>query len=142
MKDPRLIYRIILKLLVLSGIGIMLYVLVGSLFVGGNQIDKTKKAANLITLDLSEMKKNEIRRTQWEGKPVIVLKRSDKPQYHVYFNTGDSGNCPLFYASKIFKDTCTGTLYNQGGREINKSTPKLLSIPPHSFNGNVLIIGK
>lgn len=142
MKDPRLLYRIILKLFVLAGIGVMLYVLVSSLFVGGSPTDNANKIANIIELDLAGMKDNEIRRTQWEGKQVIVLKHPVKPVYQVYFNTGDSGNCPLFYSSKTFKDTCTGTLYDQEGRELNKASPKLLSSPPHSFNGNVLLIGK
>jgi len=142
MKNPRLIYRVILKLFALSGIAILLYVLFSSLFIKKNQSTSSDKPDNLIKLDLTGMKANEIKKVSWEGKQILVLKQTDTLEYRVFFNTGDSGNCPLYYAANKFKDTCTGTLYDHNGREINQSVAKYLLKPPYHFKGNVLIIGK
>jgi len=127
-------------------------------------------------IDLHGMQVNEIRKTRWGNKEVAVLKRSTrefmnetkltraKPEslheslnalfrsqkldYFVYLNRGDSGNCPLFYDARGFKDTCSGKLFDTTGREKGKQkNTYLLEIPPHYFkslDGRVieLVVGQ
>lgn len=74
--------------------------------------------------------------------------RSRRLEFFVYFNSGDSGNCPLFYDSLGFKDICSGIRFDTTGREVGKElTGKKLEIPPHKFetqNGKLtgLLIGR
>ena len=169
MKNPRLVYRVALKVLFLSAFVLLLWVMVRSLFVGSNvpQVENRQKKAQLVTLDISRMQKGEVRKTQWQGKEVAVLyrkktlspdtkittklaqhsslksgSRSIKPEYFVYINKGDSGNCPLFYVDDTFKDVCSSTLFNSTGRKItNLNQGFKLNIPPHYFEAETLIIG-
>ncbi len=151
MRNPRLVYRALLKLLILLGLLALLYVLFNSLFIGQSneskdrRINKTK--TDFLTLDLSDMNQGQIRKIRWHGREIIILKYAQLKganalQYAVFFNTGDSGSCPLFYSSNTFKDTCTGTMYDLMGREKNKAVPKSLSKPPYVIKGSVLTIGQ
>jgi len=142
MKNPRLVYRVILKFFTLSGVAIVLYVLVASLFVSQEETTSSTRKNNIIQLDLNKLDDGETTNVRWQGKQIIVLKFLGTNKYKVFFNTGDSGNCPLFYASSSFKDSCTGTLYDQNGQQKNSSSPKQLLSPPHYFEGNTLIIGR
>ena len=142
MKNPRLVYRVILKLFTLVGVAILLYVLVASLFVSQEETASSVKKSNMIEFDLNKLDDGEIAMIRWGEKQIITLKLLNTNKYKVFFNTGDSGNCPLFYASSTFKDTCTGTLYDQNGQQKNSSSPKHLLSPPHYFDGNMLIIGR
>ena len=165
MKNPRLIYRVALKVLFLSAFALLLWVMTRSLFVGSNlaQPENAEKKTQLVTLDISAMQKGEIRKARWQGKEVAVLNRkkpmkqgstpqtqalnktasrSLKPNYFVYINTGDSGNCPLFYVNDTFKDICSSSLFNRAGRAINNPEQGFkIKIPPHYFEGKNLIIG-
>ncbi len=169
MKNPRLIYRVILKILALSAVVILLWVMTRSLFVGSNQAESSnpQQKTQLVILDVSGMQKGEIRKANWQGKQVAVLlrktpitvkaktdnkypkllsktlSRSLKPGYFVYINMGDSGNCPLFYSDDIFKDICSSTLFDSAGRALNNPDQGYqLKIPPHQFNDNTLTIGR
>jgi len=142
MKDPRLVYRVILKLFAALGSLILLYVLFSSLFVKKEKVTPTVKTNPIIKIDLAGMQKDGVRKVRWQGRQIIILKSQDKREYSVYYNTGDSGNCPLYYASDVFKDTCTGTLYDKKGRQLNSSSPKLLQSPPYYIEGEQLIMGK
>ena len=171
MKNPRLIYRVALKILGLSAFALLLWVMTRSLFVGSNavtpqQASKENKAS-LVSLAISGMQKGEVRKLNWQGKEVAVLyrkvpisfhtkyiaklphpslnsgSRSIKPEYFVYINKGDSGNCPLFYSNDTFKDICSSTLFNSAGREkANLQQGYKIQIPPHHFKNDHLIIGE
>lgn len=140
MKNPRLLYRVFLKLFALLGIIILLYVMVGSLFVPKEEQGKLK--IENISVDLSDIENGKTINLSWSGRAVIILKGEDRAHTFVYFNTGDSGNCPLFYSSSVFKDTCTGTVFDERGSEKNSNAPKTLVSPPYFFKGNTIVIGK
>lgn len=146
MENPRLFYRAILKLFALFGILAMLYVLFSSLFTDQGGVQKKEeersKINDIVTLDLNEIRQGMVRKIRWNGKEVVVLKYSASSDYSVFFNTGDSGNCPLFYSSNTFKDTCTGTLYDHTGHDENKKSPKVLAKPPYHIKEAVLFIGE
>ena len=168
----RLLFSVIIKLLILLGLILLIMVFFNSLFVEDktkvNAISKTQLP--LAQIELSEMQKGEIRKTRWNNKEVAVLfrqfpeklersnteakkasthesvepqKRSKKTDYFVYFNTGDSKSCPLFYAAGIFKDVCSSNKYDESGRALkNNQQAFVIEIPPHYFDGNSVIFGR
>ena len=76
--------------------------------------------------------------------------RSLTEMYFVYFNSGDSNNCPLYYSGGVFKDVCSLNQFDESGKEITANSQQFqLKIPPHHFvdsNGDnmndTLIIGR
>lgn len=141
MNNPRLLYRVILKFFALIGGFVLLYVMVSSLFTNETKSSRQDKTVVTVKLDLTGMTNGKIRKIRWRGRDVIITKSVDS-NFNVFFNTGDSGNCPLFYSSEGFKDTCTGTLYDPKGREKNKQQAKKLESPDYYFEGSFIIIGK
>lgn len=168
MSESRVLYRVVLKLLTFLGIVILLLVFMNSLFTS----DKKKTKMTTIILDIKEMKEGEIRKTFWDGKQVAVLHRSKLavneirtqindealsietlnpisrsffPEYFVFINKGDSGNCPLFYRANTLKDICSGSIYNTAGNlvdsENNKKKNYQIEIPPHVFLGSRITFG-
>lgn len=142
MKDKRQIYRVILQLMTYISVVVLLWVMFSSAFVA----DKEQKIqANNIEMSLQQLAIGELTHVLWQGKRVSVLHRNDaqKDAYFVFYDVGDSGNCPLFFKGKILKDTCTGTQYDQWGSPIGQSRADDLESPPHHFlaNQKKLIIG-
>ncbi len=169
MLESRLLYRVILKVLTLLGVVILLLVFMNSLFTS----ERKKKKTTTITLDIKEMKEGEIRKTLWDGKQVSVLyrsyhivnkirshkdfnasntetlnpiSRSIHPEYFVFINRGDSGNCPLFYRANTLKDICSGKIYNTMGNSVgteNKNkTSYQIEIPPHTIFDSQIRFGQ
>jgi len=165
MKNPRLVFSVILKILTVLGLVILLIVFTNSLFV---HQDKEKAVErDLLEIDLNDMRDGDVKKVRWEGKEIGVLKRkghhvlgrtkyvakiphhslnsrlrSITNKYFVYINQGDSGNCPLFKEADGFKDTCTGTHFDISGREKDKGLQGYrLGIPPHYFLDDKLLIG-
>jgi len=166
--DKRLIYRVVLKILLSVALLVLLVVFVKSLFIGANETQKSQEVTSvLVSLDLEGMRKGEIRKIRLDGKEVAVLKRKGNPKfrptkylpkiphpslngwlrsitqdYFVYYNYGDSGNCPLFNEGDGFKDTCTSMRFDTSGREKDKGLQGYrLEIPPHYFQDDKLFIG-
>lgn len=166
MKSRRLVYRVFLKILALCGLLALLWVLFNSLFYSDNtntaQVD-TKKTM-IVKLSLSGMRRNEIRKVHLGNKEVAVLYRNDsfsyqdkdssypkfleldsrslKKDYFVYYNYGDSLNCPLFYSKDTFKDVCTGNKFDSSGKGKNEIKHGFkIEVPPHYFLGSDLFLG-
>ncbi|MCF6188858.1 MAG: hypothetical protein L3J51_00095 [Cocleimonas sp.] len=166
--DKRLIYSVVLKVLFLLAFLVLLIVLVKSLFTASDETNKHReKDVTLVSLDLKGLIKGDVRKARWKGKDIGVLNRkgnrilyhtkylakiphesvnsglrSLRKEYFVYYNHGDSGNCPLFKEADGFKDTCSGTRFDTSGREIGKGLQGArLEIPPHYFQGDKLFIG-
>lgn len=142
MKNPRLFYRVILKAFALIGGGILLYVMFSSLFTSQGKTQKNKAPISVVKFDLAGLTKNGIKKVRWNNREVIILKGKDFSDTFVFFNTGDSGNCPLFYLSGTFKDTCTGTLYDRTGRDKQTKSPKVLKSPAYHVEGSVMVVGQ
>ncbi len=145
MNNLRLYYRVILKLLTFMAIIVLSSVFINSLFVNSKSTLDHSKRFPVVVLDISLMKKGDIRKTRWKGKEVAVLFRDETPSkepYFVYENHGDSGNCPLFYVSNTFKDVCTGQLFDTFGRQkVNPKRGYRLKVPPHYFNDQEVLFG-
>lgn len=165
MKNPRLVFRVILKILTVLGLLILLWVFVSSLFI--HQEKEQVVEHELLEVELKDMRDGEVRKIRWEGKEIGILKRkghhvlghtkyvakiphqslnsrlrSLTKEYFVYYNHGDSGNCPLFNENDGFKDTCTGTRFDSSGREKEKGLQgSRLKIPPHQIQTDKLVIG-
>lgn len=168
MNQRRLLYRVILKLLTALALLVLFGVFINSLFVSDSTLTTPKESVSLVTLDISDMRPGEIRKTRWNGRDVAILRRtlrptnaamnvspddaqplkypdlrSIKPDYFVFINQGDSANCPLYYAQNQFRDICSGTLFDTTGRRVqNPKSSDRMQIPPHYFENNQLIIGK
>lgn len=165
MQDRRLFFRTILKVLVSLGVLFLLIVFFNSLF-NARQTKINEVGDELaVALDISELQLGQIKKTRWKGKEVAVLyrqnmqseirqsnpeenlhpslqtyTRSRKPEYFVYINMGDSGNCPLFYSQGIFKDICTANKFDENGRGIRADQGRFsIQIPPHHFIGDVVV---
>ena len=171
MKNRRLLFRVILKSLLFFGFLALMAVFLNSLFTtpeDNNNITENNKMVVIASLDISDMRKGQIRRVRWGVKEVAVLyrqfsikaktanesskeelhsslsveTRSIKPEYFVFINHGDSGNCPLYYAKGEFNDTCSKNIFDENGLAINQSQLSYqLKIPPHYFEGNTIKIG-
>ncbi len=139
--NNRIVYRVIIKVMLMSAILVLTFVFINSLFTASKKQKKTLTTTNLVELDTSDMKSGDIRKIRWDGKEVAVLTRKDKV-FFVYINTGDSRNCPLFKEKDGFKDVCTGTRFDLKGREKgNVQHGFKLEIPPYYFAEERLIIG-
>ena len=185
MKNRRLLLSVIIKLLSFLGLMLLLLVFVNSLFTKDTRSQKEVEkelTVEIVTLDLEDMFKGQIRKVRWNNREVAVLLRqfpdkisnknldsnldknfdNNKPdsnnvyhssidkqlrsknvEYFVYFNIGDSGNCPLFYAAGIFKDICSLNTFDETGRSITVNSQQFeIDIPPHYFENGNLFIGK
>jgi hypothetical protein len=142
MMDKRLIYRVVLKVLFLILLGVLAIVLLNSLFTQSNDNNNQQNSLSVVELDVSGMKKGDIRKIQWEGKEVNVIYLEGN-KFFTYINVGDSGNCPLFKDANGFKDVCTGTYFDfSGNQKDNKEHGFKLMIPPNYSENNVISIGK
>lgn len=168
MQDRRLFYRVILKTMTFLGVLLLLLVFFNSLFTSQETGLNTTGDALQVQLDIAELQPRQIMKTRWKGKEVAVLNRrslekilplhtifkedthasldawtrSQKLEYFVYINSGDSGNCPLFYSEGVFKDICTANKFDENGRGIRADQGRFsIQIPPHHFIGNLVVFG-
>ncbi|MCK5897151.1 MAG: hypothetical protein KAG20_10110 [Cocleimonas sp.] len=143
MADKRQTFRVILQLMTYIGVAVLLWVMFSSAFVADNA-QQEEQDVN-IEISLHQLAVGELTHVLWQGQRVSILHRNDAQQtpYFVFYDLGDSGNCPLFFNGKLFKDTCTGTQYNQLGKPITQNRAGSLESPPHHFllKQNKLVIG-
>lgn len=133
MSDKRQIYRVILQLMSYSAVAVFLWVIFGAIFIAN---DKEKQPLlDRVEMSLQQLAKGELTHVLWQGKKVSILYRNDTSEtaYLVYYDLGDSGNCPLFFNGNILKDTCTGTQYYQTGESVHQGKTDDLASPPHYF---------
>ena len=133
MADKRQTFRVILQLMTYIGVTALLWVMFSSAFVADKE--QQEKPANNIEISLQQLAVGELTHVLWQGKRVSILHRNNTQQntYFVFYDLGDSGNCPLFFNGSRLKDTCTGTQYNQLGKPVGQSRAADLGSPPHYF---------
>lgn len=150
--DKRLRYRVILKALTFAGVLVLVIVFFKSLFVSTSTVNTNDSQNSIETqiVELSDIAKGQIHKVRWKSKEVIILNRKTvsndltdgKKSYSIFFNTGDSGNCPLFHDSSGFKDVCSGKKFDTLGREKGyTANGTILKSPPFYFTENKVIIG-
>ncbi len=132
MKDKRQTYRVILQLMTYIGVAALIGVMFSSAFVAD---EEQEELPDNIEMSLQQLAVGELTHVLWQGKRVSILHRNDAQQngYFVFYDLGDSGNCPLFFNGSTLKDTCTGTQYNQLGKPVGQSRADDLASPPHYF---------
>ena len=148
MADKRQVYRVILQIMTYIGIAVFLWVMFASVFVPDNE--KSSQPLEVMEISLKNLAKGKITHVMWQGKKVSILYRNhqqNKPtksgRYLIYYDVGDSGNCPLYFTGEILKDTCTGTQYNQLGEPIKRLRANDLESPLYYFlNQTTLILGR
>ena len=171
MQNRRLLLSAIIKLLTLLGLLLLTLVFINSLFTDdGSVADTPGNELPVVKLEITDMQKGQIKKIRWNNKDVAILlrqfpekllqkagdnlqedlhpsiksqTRSKKTEYFVYFNIGDSRNCPLFYAAGEFKDVCSSNRFDEAGRDMNANQQSyMLAIPPHYFEQDTVIFGK
>jgi len=168
----RRLFSLIIKILLLIGVIVFALVLINSLFTDGNNNQSRTDNNEVIIVEMNTegMQRGQIRKIRWQNREVAILlrqfpqtlfevdttklpeknhqsinpqTRSIKIEYFVYFNNGDSKNCPLHYAAGIFKDICSGNRFDEAGRDISGNLYAYkIHIPPHYFKGNTVVIGQ
>ncbi|MCK5896278.1 MAG: hypothetical protein KAG20_05705 [Cocleimonas sp.] len=131
MEDKRRIYRVILQLMTYISVAVLLWVMFSSAFVANEE--KQRPINSPINMSLQQLEKGEVTHVLWQGKRIAILYRNDvlENPYFVFYDLGDSGNCPLYFNGKVLKDACTGTQYSQNGIPVNQSRAGDLDSPPH-----------
>lgn len=171
MTDKRLLYRVIIKLMAMLGIITLLGVFLNATFNSGRDtVEAPVITAEPVSLKLAMVTSTEPTNVVWNNQRVGVIKRNGGGQlgliqatgqspnvtpesvdehpwrsvdasYFVYFDTGDSGHCPLFFAGDSFKDTCSGNRFDLTGRQLGGT--RKLAIPPHYYaQAGQLVIGR
>ena len=152
MADKRQVYRVILQIMTYIGVATLLWVMFGSVFVPNHE--KSNSPSNppveIMEMNLQNLAEGKITHVIWQGKKVSILHRNNQSDdinkgshYFVYYDLGDSGNCPLYFTGRVFKDTCTGTQYDQTGKPVNNSRADDLESPPYFFREKTkLILGR
>ena len=170
MLNRRLLFTVVIKLLTLTGLLLLTIVFINSLFIE-EVTNRTTAETELatVTLDISTMYKGQILKSRLDNREVAILfrqfpeklekhvlsdnedlhtslksnSRSINADYFVFYNLGDSKNCPLFYAAGEFKDICSLNKFDEAGRDINDNPEAFkLKIPPHYFDKNTVIFGR
>lgn len=172
--DRRQVYSISLKLLTLLGVTVIMAVMINSLFPVEDEDKKAQpsvvKQPETQEVNLADLFPGKIQFTQWNGKPVAILRRAEapsgfvadtsdtkkdvplldpqwrsaRPEYFVFYNAAGAAQCPLYLVpgGTRLKDTCSGVVYDTSGRRV-KGQGEALRIPPHYFlDEKHLLIGK
>lgn len=163
MGNQRLVYRVILKVLAVLALVMLVWVFINSLFTQNHEEKVESEKKELVKIKLAEMKRGGIQKVRLGNQEISILYRKEPvalaklkgnlkkdmifyPQdadFYVFYNYGDSGNCPLFYSKETFKDTCSGKLFDTLGQEINNQKHGFrLVTPPHYYQANNLFLGK
>ena len=120
------------------------------------------KAAGFTTLDMSGYKGNELVTEKWRGKPIFVLKYTDKmlaslndEQKRRILKIGDSdylivlglcthlGCIPGYNPEeKSFLCACHGGTYDVTGEVTKAPPPRALDIPPFKIVGTTVVLGE
>ena len=145
MADKRQVYRVILQIMTYIGVAALLWVMFGSVFVP--DYEKSNQSVEVMEINLQSLVKGKTTHVMWKGKKVSILHRNNQlnknSRYFVYYDLGDSGNCPLYFTGEILKDTCTGTQYNQFGKPVNNIRADDLELPSYYFiEQTKLVLGK
>ena len=171
MQNRRLLFTVIIKLLIVSGFLLLIFVFMNSLFTKDDSVrNVSSQKVSIAILNIADMQKGQIKKIRWNNKEVAILlrqnfeklksnkgeflnddmhhsintkTRSIKVEYFVYINTGDSRNCPLFYSGGELKDICSSNKFDEAGISLyGNSQGFRLKVPPHYFDDTKLVIGK
>ncbi len=114
------------------------------------------KAAGFTTVDLTEMQPNQLAVEKWRGKPIFVLKKTDKmkkddrdiivgkERYFIAIGLCTHLGCiPAYYPDQLkFICACHGGQFDTAGRVLKSPPPIPLYIPPFKIEGTKVVLGE
>ncbi len=114
------------------------------------------KAAGFTTIDLSEMKENQLVVEKWRGKPIFILKHSKDmksdprdvvvgdDKYFVAIGLCTHLGCIPAYLPDLheFHCACHGGQFDANGRVLKSPPPSPLVIPPFKVEGTKIVLGE
>lgn len=133
----RVAFKLALALAVVSVVGVILG------YLGGGRPDTPVASARFSVDDIAP---GTARRIDWDGRPVIVLRRENPPGgWFVAIANGTAMGCPVVWepAQHTFLEGCSGTRYDARGRPLDAPELAPLRTPPHSFDAaGRLVLGR
>lgn len=163
--DNRLLYRVIVKLMFLTGLLALAFAMLSSLLSPPNsqsQLVETNMIAEPVLVNLAQIPYGKVRNYRWNNQDIGILHLADdmkeqkksnhnnepQPRYFVFFNQGGELNCPLTIVKKQqyqLEDICSRTPYTLDGslqQEKDRSRAKDLQIAPHFYrNEHQMMLG-
>jgi len=130
--------RVAFKLILAIGAVAMLAVILDYLGGGARPTGTVERFA------VADVDAGEARRLDWEGRPVIVVRR-EAGGWFVAIASGTAAGCPLSWepAQRTFLEACSGTRYDSDGRPLDAPDLAPLTIPPHHFDdAGRLVLGQ
>jgi len=114
------------------------------------------KAAGFTTVDLTEMKPNQVAVEKWRGKPIFILKKTKDMKTdprdivvgddHYFVAIGlctHLGCIPAYYPDQHkFICACHGGQFDTSGKVLKAPPPSPLVIPPFKVDGTKLVLGE
>ena len=114
------------------------------------------KAAGFTTVDLTEMKPNQLAVEKWRGKPIFILKKTKDMKTdprdvvvgddHYFVAIGlctHLGCIPAYYPDQHkFICACHGGQFDASGKVLKSPPPSPLVIPPFKVDGTKLVLGE
>ncbi len=114
------------------------------------------KAAGFTTVDLTEMKENQLVVEKWRGKPIFILKHSKDmksdprdvvvgdDKYFVAIGLCTHLGCIPAYVPDVheFHCACHGGQFDANGKVLKSPPPSPLVIPPFKIDGTKLVLGE
>ncbi len=114
------------------------------------------KAAGFTTVDLTEMKENQLVVEKWRGKPIFILKHSKDmksdprdvvvgdDKYFVAIGLCTHLGCIPAYVPDVheFHCACHGGQFDANGKVLKAPPPSPLVIPPFKIDGTKLVLGE
>lgn len=95
-------------------------------------------------VDVSDLALGQARRLDWDGRPVIVLRRTGDGWF-VALASGTAMGCPVVWepAPGHFVEPCSGARYDPRGRPIDAPGLAPLRVPPYHFDAaGRLVLGR
>jgi hypothetical protein len=153
--DKRLVYRVIVKLMFLSGILALAFVLIGSVVKAPN--GKAEIIADPLRVDVGKIPYGQIYTYRWNNQDVGVLHKTDAmleqlantseaARYFVFYNSGGDVGCPISLSRGNgrfhLQDICSRIAYSLDGKLLKPHVrAKDLTIPPHHWvEDNIMIL--
>jgi len=135
MKDKKLLLRVVLKLMGLTGLGFVVYILFAG-FVSND--DK-----NIVYIDISKVREGKVEYFDVLNKKILVLHRTEsmleklaykKSEFFIAYAYDPIFGCAVEFFGEYFKSVCVDIKYDLAGQvyETNRSARNLI-VPEHKL---------
>lgn len=155
--DNKQLYRVILKLLGLSGLlAVGYFILQSAILPTADELAKEPIiTSDTLTIDVSALRQGKMTTVLWNQQNVAILHRSEimlnaldnKPKhpYLVFINSAGQANCPLIIKRadpRYLEDICSHYLFDAVGKAVSSGANHLTTIDYSLDSKRLLTIGK